>query len=341
MIKKIPVKNVMPQLPKLQSGFSLVELMVAIALGVFLVLGVTNILFSGQQSFNATTRIARVQENGQLAKNMLIDDLKRARYMGPNIELQNLAGTTGPVAAVPTACNSGDNTWGRMVTQGLSGIDNGQINNTVYQCITTINPNNSGAYVQGDILTVRYASPWQATAFNAQALYIRSTFTNSWIFTGNNVNNAANDEQSSGIAGVNDTDPINSTHELITHSYYVGDSTRQCAGEPISSLFRVRLTSGIPRTEEIFPGIEDFQVQFSPDGINYFNANNVPDVDGDGSPWNDVVATQIWLLAKSECPEGGFTDNDGTRQMPTGVNLPAPGDGHRRQLYTSIISHRN
>ena len=340
MIKKMYARNSMSPSLRLHSGFSLVELMVAIALGIFLVLGVTNILFSGQQSFNATNRIARVQENGQLAKNMLIDDLKRARYMGPNIELQNLAGTAGPVAPAPTVCNK-DNNWGRMVAQGLSGIDDGQIDNTVYQCITGINPNTAGAYIRGDILTVRYASPWQVTTFNADALYIRSTFTASWIFTGNNENNPANREQSSGIAGVTDTDPISSTHELIAYSYYVGNSTRQCAGQVIPSLFRISLdNNGQPQTEEIFPGIENFQVQFSTDGITYNNANNVPDTDGDGSPWNDVVATQIWLLARSECPEGGFTDDE-IREMPTGVNLPAPNDGFRRQLYSSVISHRN
>ena len=339
MTRKSYTTSLTLQSLKKYTGFSLVELMVAIALGIFLVLGVTNILFSGQQSFNATNRIARVQENGQLAKNMLIDDLKRARYMGPNIELQNLAGTA--IAANPNVVDSAPTcnaNWGLMIRQGLFGLDNNDIDNNgaIYACITGINVN-PGIRVPGtDILTVRYASPWQATIFNAQALYIRSTFTNSWIFTGNNVNNAANDEQSSGIAGVTDTDPINSTHELIAYSYYVGNSGRQCAGQAIPSLFRVGLdNNGQPQREEIFPGIEDFQVQFSVDGTTYQDADAVTD-------WSTVRATQIWLLARSECQEGGHNDNRtytlaGIDYTPNNGN----GDGFRRQLYTSISSHRN
>ena len=340
MIKNIHVNHVTSPLLKWQAGFSLVELMVAIALGIFLVIGVTNILFSGQQSFNATNRIARVQENGQLAKNMLINDLKRARYMGANVELQNLGGSVG-ASAIASTCNRGNTTWGSMVEQGLFGLDNNQIddNGTTYGCITAINANPGIRIAGTDILTIRYASPWQPTTFNANTLYIRSSFTASWIFAGSNAGDVDNNEQSSNIAGVNDTDPINSTHELIAYSYYVGDSGRDCPeGSSIPSLFRVSLDNNFrPRqVEEIFPGIENFQVQFSTDGSTYVDANAITD-------WDAVRSTQIWLLARSECPEGGHNDDRSYSSPGTtpDVSNYIPGDSYRREEYTSIISHRN
>ena len=122
MTNNIHSMNSAPQALKQQGGFNLVELMVAIFLGIFLVLGVTNILLSDQMSFNAANRIARIQENGHLAKNMVFNDLKRARYMGANIELKALGGTEGSEVAAKT-CVDDDTSWGRMVEQGLLGID--------------------------------------------------------------------------------------------------------------------------------------------------------------------------------------------------------------------------
>ena len=337
MIKKIYARNSISQLLRLQNGFSLVELMVAIALGVFLVLGVTNILFSGQQSFNATNRIARIQENGQLAKNMIINDLKRARFMGVNTTLNDdnsgpLGSLQNAVAVAPTC----DNTWGQMIEQGLFGLDDNDIdtNGATYACITNIGNGTVGSRIRGDILTVRYASPQEIAnvnvfALNPTRLYIRNSLSPSasWIFTGQN-------EDISTRA----LHPIMSDHELMAFSYYIGDSNRpNCAGNGnIPSLFRIRLdATGQPMREELFPGMEDFQVQFSVDGTTYQDADAVTD-------WSTVRATQIWLLARSECQEGGHNDNRtytlaGIDYTPNNGN----GDGYRRQLYTSVINHRN
>ena len=347
MIKKIYARNSISQLLRLQSGFSLVELMVAIALGIFLVLGVTNILFSGQQSFNATNRIARVQENGQLAKNMLIDDLKRARYMGANARLASLAGTAAAIDPAAT-CNNDDNTWGRMIKQGVFGIDDNQIRDdgVTYECITRIDDDDRGGYrPDTDILTVRYAAPWKSDVSdpndpindtsNADRLYIRSALRASWIFTGKDANDMTLNSDETGLSGSGER--IKSTHELIAYSYYIGNSDRQCSGEVIPSLFRVSLgANGKPVTEELIPGIEDFQVQFSTDGTTYQDAHAITD-------WDAVVATQIWLLARSECEEGGHNDSEPYRLADEADYIPnnGNGDGYRRQLYSSIISHRN
>jgi type IV pilus assembly protein PilW len=334
MTKKIHAINLAPQLPRQQNGFNLVELMVAVVLGIFLVLGVTNILFSDQQSFNTSNELARVQENGYLAKNMLANDLKRARYMGADTDLNSgiLLGTLGPQDPAPS-CETGNTSWARMVKQGLFGLDedNNQVIDSDYDCITNLN-NVPGSYVRGDILTVRFASPWEVTNFENSRLYIRSSLTSSWIFTGEDNADLSNDEIA--VAGT-PPDPLKSTHELIAYSYYIGNSGRtDCTGQAVPSLFRVSPNNaGQPVSEELFPGIEDFQVQFSLDGVNYINANAVVD-------WDDVIATQFWLLARSKCEEMGFIDNDGTRRL-AGKIRPAPGDGFRRGLYSSIVSHRN
>jgi prepilin-type N-terminal cleavage/methylation domain-containing protein len=301
-----------------QHGFSLVELMVALLLGVFMVLALTTVLTSSQQSFGTSSLLAGVQENGQLAKNMLVNDLKRARYMGKNIDL-NASNTKGTLGAttVAASCNN-DTSWGRMVEQSLFGLDDneglsglGNDQDALYACITSVADDATGVYMTGDILTVRYASPWKVTTFEANRLYIRGTLTSSWIFDGVSRNHDDNDEI---VVGGGTSDLIKSTHELLAYSYYVGSSGRKCLGDVIPSLFRVRLDKrGKPLSEELFPGIYDLQVTYTTDGVSYLGADDVND-------WDTVIATQFVLKARSECKDSGE---------------------FRRATYSSTIRHRN
>ena len=56
----------------------MVELMVAMALGVFLLYALIEILLNGKQSFGSANHLSRLQENGRIATNLLVSDMKRA-----------------------------------------------------------------------------------------------------------------------------------------------------------------------------------------------------------------------------------------------------------------------
>ena len=66
-----------------QSGLTLVELMVALVLGLLLLGGVTNVLVSSKQTFQANDDLGRVQENGRFALDILISDIRMAGYRPP------------------------------------------------------------------------------------------------------------------------------------------------------------------------------------------------------------------------------------------------------------------
>ncbi len=68
----------------LQIGMSLVELMVALALGAFLILGVVNVLVSSKDSGQVETSLARLQENGRIALDLMVADIRDAQHMGCN-----------------------------------------------------------------------------------------------------------------------------------------------------------------------------------------------------------------------------------------------------------------
>lgn len=65
-----------------QDGLSLVELLVAMAVGLFLVGGIIQVLVSGKASYRLGEAEARVQENGRFAIQLLAADLRAARSAG-------------------------------------------------------------------------------------------------------------------------------------------------------------------------------------------------------------------------------------------------------------------
>ena len=296
-----------------QSGFSIIELLVAVTLGLFLMAALVEVLLSGNRSFTSANHLSRLQENGRIATGMIVTDLKRTGYMGGNSEIDQILGSEGPVVPAIT-CPTADTTWGRMVTERISGLDD---TNAGYACI----PNAS--YLRGDVLTVRYASPWVVTgALNANQMYLRTSMFEGKIFKG------------SDTADINNTvlDTPQSLHDLLSYAYFVGDSGRTCSGAAVPSLFRVRLgPAGQPLTDELLPGVEHFQVQYGVNG-QYLDANNV-DFDLD-----QVVTARIWLLIRSECAETGFTDG---KTYTLGDQVYTPADSFRRQLYSSVVMLRN
>lgn len=289
----------------------MVELLVAMLLGLFLLYALVEILINGKQSFGSANQMSRLQENGRISTNLVVSDLKRAGYMGGNSDVPNIFGSASQTVPAMT-CATGDTTWARMVTQGVSGLDD---SNAGYACI----PN--ATYLRGDVLVTRYAAPWMAGAFSANTVYLRSSLFEGKIFDGSDEALAAN-----AVLDV----PQN-VRQLMAFAYFVGDSGRTCSGQAVPSLFRVGLNANSqPVVNELLPGIENFQVQYGVDG-QYIDADAVTD-------WTEVNTVRIWLLVRAECAERGFADG---LTYTLGDQVFTPNDSFRRQLYSSVVMVRN
>jgi len=65
-----------------QSGISLIELMISITLGIFLIWGVTQSFLASKQIYRLQEGMARIQENGRLAQEFLSYDIRNAGDYG-------------------------------------------------------------------------------------------------------------------------------------------------------------------------------------------------------------------------------------------------------------------
>ncbi|HED17637.1 MAG TPA: prepilin-type N-terminal cleavage/methylation domain-containing protein, partial [Gammaproteobacteria bacterium] len=65
-----------------QQGFTLVEIMVAVAISLFLLAGILQVMSSNKQTSNYQEAIARIQENARFALMFLGRDFRQAGFMG-------------------------------------------------------------------------------------------------------------------------------------------------------------------------------------------------------------------------------------------------------------------
>lgn len=104
-----------PQPARRQCGLSLVEIMVALVISLFLTAGVIQLFIGSKQTYRFHDALSRLQENGRLALDTMAADIRMAGFGYPNNDaIQDNAGvitsrwidgnaTTTPLALCPNA----------------------------------------------------------------------------------------------------------------------------------------------------------------------------------------------------------------------------------------------
>ncbi len=67
---------------KHQRGISLVEVLVAMVISLFLLAGIVQVYLGNKSSYTFTTAISRIQENGRFAMDTMAVDLRMAGFFG-------------------------------------------------------------------------------------------------------------------------------------------------------------------------------------------------------------------------------------------------------------------
>jgi type IV pilus assembly protein PilW len=317
-------------------GFTLVELMVSLAISSFLLVGATTIYMQGRSSFRVNESITRLQEDVRFAFDLLEPDLRMGSYFGLQarpVMIENRAGALDPVPAGLGVANSCRNNWAIDLGQPI------EVSNNAYTWGGGCPAFGTGAVAGADSLVIRRASEDPVAALDADTMHLQTArFRTSVLFVGNALPGGF---------------PVgtSATHELIVNGYYVSQSSDGDANTP--SLRRLFLTDGPTiQEEEILPGVEDMQIQFGVDtdarntptrgSINrYVNADD-PILNPLNPAFIDdaqILAVRVWLLVRAERVENGFTDD--RAYVYADRNFAAPNDGFRRMLVSRTIFLRN
>jgi type IV pilus assembly protein PilW len=103
-----------------QVGFSLIELMVAMVLGLLVMGAAISIFVSNKQAYNASQGLGRVQESSQIAFELMSRDIREAGGNPCDVSLPPGNIVDGGATATPTGTD-----WYLAITQPLYGYESG------------------------------------------------------------------------------------------------------------------------------------------------------------------------------------------------------------------------
>jgi type IV pilus assembly protein PilW len=294
-------------------GFSLIELMVALAAGALLTIGLVSLHGQAQALAAEISSVAELQDTARLALAYIETDLRQAGFYGYVADPATIGGTAGPNDAVliPVAGDCGPN-FSLALDRALEGRNN----RFDLGCPPYGGASRSGA----DVLIVRRAASAE-TVRRDDRLQLAG-------------NPGAGQLLGPGMT-TDLTDPV-SLRDLAVSVYYVSANSAAAPGQP--ALRRKVLTAGPRLTdEEIAPRVEDLQVQF---GLDL----DPPDAPGAGSadlfvnpddvrlatPAARIVAARIWLLSAS-----GNAARRPSPDIPPYADRAIPPSGPGKRLLTS------
>ena len=334
-------------------GFSLVELMVALALAGILLLGLAVFFVSSSRSYSEAERVSRQIENGRYASALIAEEIRHAGFYGEVKNVTLLPTSPAPSSliplpgAIPNPCDTAIANVKAALPLALQGVDSP---GTAPTCVTD-------ALAGTDMIVIRRANTTTVTAASADAIangYYTQT-TN--CTTASPVFQIALSGASPSNFTLTDRDcatlmPVRQYHVYI---YYVGtcsvstgaNGVCQNTDAALPTLKRAELTAGgtwnhVPLVE----GIENLQFEYGLD-------TTVP---GDGeadtftaapasvAQWAQVVAVRVHVLARNTEASTGFTD---TKTYALGnnadgsINTVTPGGSFRRHNYTALVRVTN
>lgn len=312
-----------------QSGLTLVELMVALAIGSFLMIGAIQIYNQSRQAFVINESIARVQETAQFAMDTIEADLRMASNWGRNsrslaVEGRSLVGNPNP-NGLPAPVDCGAD-WALNLALPIDG------GNNIYTlpCAPT-----GIAQVNSDVVTVRRASV-APVPLEAGRLQIQTTRVQGEIF-------------SDGLIPSTFSPTDSATHNLMVSSYYVSQNSDLIPNTPTLRRKTLTMVGGVPVIQdlEIAPGVENIQLQF---GIDVNQDNTVDRYVNPGDPiyipnavgyvsGARVLTARIWLVVRGINIEPGLQDD--RNYQPGDVVLGIQNDSYRRMQISKTILLRN
>jgi type IV pilus assembly protein PilW len=316
-----------------QRGVTLIEMMVALVVGLILTGGAIQIFMSSRQGFAANDAMARIQENGRYALEFLARDIRTAAFWGCAQELEmnsrlNPGGGvdfegpefSGTEAGGP---NNSDTLTIRHATQNTRL----QLQNSMPSASSALVVNADNDVQVGDILIV-------TDCVAADVFQVTNTQNSNASIVHNSGGTLTPGNATGSLSQAYDTSATVYTAEEKVYSL-----ATNADGERV---LQRTVNGGAP--VELVAGVRDMQIAYGVDFDNdevpnaYLAANEVPDNDGDGAPdWEEVMAVRVELLLASA------DDNvvESAQQYTIDGTTTTAADRRMYQVFTTTTGIRN
>ncbi len=340
-----------------QRGFTLLEVMISLIIGAFILSGVMFTYVSMKITTKDTLEIGELQETGRLAMDILRKDIEQTgfwgSYLGKTLDVANITFDTG-VTAPSNDCFAGNNNatfpvLGTLLpgtTTILSsnfkfiyGIENTTQGAEALGCIKA----SDKIVTQSDILQIKRFDGMDMTGqhTNANKYYFMSEYAKGTFFKGTGSNNITSTNLNATLWGYNH------------HVYYVNEQDYQVSGKTITVpvLMRKRLTLDGDNfaTDNLMEGVEKIRFIYGIDmnGDNrvdtYKTAAQMSDTDWEQS-MGAILTVQVFVLVRSLREDLDMPLETRTYKMGGGASYKSEitvTDKYRRALFVSTVKLAN
>ncbi|MHB1075516.1 PilW family protein [Thiobacillus sp.] len=318
--------------PRGQSGFGLVELMIAMTLGLVLLGGIGYLYIGSRGAFRTTDNLSRIQENARYALDMMSRDIRMAGYVGcgnmASVRVNTIANPPVPPMTIGNALigyNSGTG-WANPTT--ITRVANTDVLSVMGAFSNGINltgnlaPQNANVQINGN-----------PDSFQAGDVLVITNCVNADVVKATNVANAgtivtfahSNASNTGNRIGVYGPDAF--VMRINQYSYFIGTNP---AGNP--ALYRVGLSGS---AEELVENVQDMQFNY---GLDTNADGAVDSYSKTPGNWAQVVSVTVSLLMRS--PDNNLS----TSAQPytfNNVATAAASDRRLYQVYSATVGVRN
>jgi type IV pilus assembly protein PilW len=313
-------------------GFSVIELLVALAIAAFAIAGALTLCIKAHDLQATLDSQARLQETARYALAIVEADLRMAGFWG--LTSDPAVVTANASLGFPAKC--GGAAWVTSTARFVDGSNN------TYLAAPNCNAAAGGASPGADVLIVRRASAQRlnpqrptVTAANRNRVMIVTNHARGEIFVPQALANAI--PPGYATADVAGEPPLADTRALSVTAYYISVNSSVATGYP--ALRRKTLIAGPDiGDEEVVAGVEDLQFEV---GVDTNDDANVDLFVNAGAVPTDAVplCVRLWLRIRALERDNAYRDD---RPVSYGDRTsPASGDAFRRLLITKTVRLRS
>lgn len=350
----------------LERGFSLIELMIAMTIGIFMTGVIAMLYFNMRSSFRYQDDFARVQESGRFSMDMLARDIRMAGYNGCGT-LTDFANT------VNGGATSSYLNFRKPVIGFEGGVSTFPAEITAAGAITaTGSPTGAGIPDAIIVMGVDTSKEWVVTDHVASSAVIHTTThdiqtgelllitdcSHASLFqkTPSSATNHINHNEGAAISpgncykglGASCTSaeknytypPGASVLRVYSNAYFIAPSSLGNGRRSLYTMSIANTTDGTPDAKELIEGVQNMQLLYGVDtnadnsADRFIKANSV-DTLTDG--WSKVVSVRIELLVMS-----AKSDAASKVMSLTFDNLTlSPTDKSLYKTYQDVVTVRN
>lgn len=310
-----------------QAGLTLVEVMIAMGLGLFVLQGMLTILGSSKALYEKESVLTEMFDTGNAALTVLNRDLRRVGFFGSSASVDRIVASPD-LDELLDACEGDAAAYDFNLAIWGSEAETANVLGCIDDAIAASDK-------PSDILVVKYVGSASVKdldgdldidvqdGIRASETYVLSNNEKGIVFDG--------DDSVPSVTSGGDV-PFGVAWPLRNHVYYIG---KDDSGK--ASLKRKTLSQSSMKGEVVVRGVEAMRILYGEDSDGDFQPErylSAADVDD----WNNVIAAKIFMLVQSQ-ERCDYVDPQ-SYQLGD-ITVPVQNDNFRRTVVEASVNLRN